>query len=433
MKYSLWLAGLGLFCAPGVYADNAQTEDVNMMWIVAASALVFFMQAGFAFLESGMSRAKNSVNVLMKNYLDMCLGTLIFWCVGYGLMFGNNPSGWFGSSNFFYSSDSLGDYGFILFQLMFASTAVTIASGAMAERTKFAGYLWGALLIAAIIYPIFGAWAWNPQGWLNQMGFKDFAGSSVVHSIGAWCALAGIMVLGPRLGRFDKEGKPRDIRGHNLNLVVLGGFILWFGWFGFNAGSSLQANLSLGRIALNTQLAAAAGAVGALLWFALRGKPILLTDTVNGSLAGLVAITAGCNAMEPHYAILTGLVGGFLCCLASRWMLAMGLDDVVGAVPVHGIGGVWGTLAAGLFFIDNPFNLDIILVQICGILVCFIWGFGSALLMYTLIARILGLRASSQEEQRGLDLAEHAEVGYPEFQADIAYNLERASQIEARP
>ncbi len=403
---------------------NALADDaamaVNTLWVVIAGALVFFMQAGFALLESGMARSKNAVNVVMKNYMDVCVGSLVFWAIGFGLMFGVNESGFFGASHLFPSLEDPWQLTFLLFQTMFAATATTIASGAMAERTRYMGYLVGAMLITAVIYPVFGSWAWGGffggKGWLAEQGFIDFAGSTVVHSVGAWCALAGIMVVGPRLGRFDPAtGQARTIPGHNLGMVALGGFILWLGWFGFNAGSTLQANASLGKIALNTHLAACAGAVGTLLCRVLTGKPVLLTLTVNGSIGGLVAITAGCATMSPAHAILTGAVAGALVVI-GMWMLEqLQLDDAVGAIPVHGFAGVWGTLAAGLFFVDDPFSLQRVWVQAVGVAAAFLWAFPLAFAMYWLLEKTIGLRASNLQQQRGLDYAEHHETGYPEF------------------
>ena len=416
-----------------VFADDIADLSAasNMVWLVTASALVFLMQAGFALLESGMSRSKNSLNVVMKNYMDVCIGTLIFWALGYGLMFGSNPSGLIGTDLFLINDSDPTTYGTLLFQTMFAATAVTIASGAMAERTRFDAYLVGAVIITAAIYPIFGSWVWNADGWLAKMGFIDFAGSTVVHSVGAWCALAGVIILGPRLGRFNKSGKPREIRGHSLTLVALGGFILWFGWFGFNGGSTLSASVDIGLINLNTQLAAAAGACASMLLAVLMRKPILLSDTINGSLAGLVAITAGCASMLPLYAVVTGGIGGIICMLGSQVMLKIRLDDVVGAVSVHGFAGAWGTLAAGMFFTGNMFDGKLITVQLIGIGACFIWTFSCALIMYFVIDIFMGLRAPAQHEQRGLDLSEHAEIGYPEFNSgDIAYTTDRASNMD---
>jgi Amt family ammonium transporter len=247
--------------------------SMDTVWVITAGALVFFMQAGFAFVESGMCRSKNAVNVIMKNYTDVCFGSLVFWMVGYGLMFGSNASGWFGTDRFFLQDEKPEDFGFLFFQTMFAATAVTIASGAMAERTKYWAYIAGSVVIIGLIYSVYGSWAWGSHyegtGWLSEMGFIDFAGSTVVHSIGGWSALAGIIVLGPRLGKFGPDGKVRNIPGHNLSSVALGGFILWLGWFGFNAGSTVAATVDIGLIALNTHLAAAAGAVGAVLMMAL--------------------------------------------------------------------------------------------------------------------------------------------------------------------
>ena len=242
----------------------ALRADTDMVWLIAAGALVFFMQAGFALLESGMSRSKNAINVIMKNYCDMCFGAIAFWAVGYGLMFGTNPSGWIGTDHFALHLVTEGQYGMLFFQMMFAATAATIVSGAIAERTKFAAYIVGSVVITGLTYPVFGAWAWGSMhggtGWLKELGFIDFAGSTVVHSVGGWAALAAIIMVGPRLGRFDAKGVARPVLGHNLTSVALGGFILWLGWFGFNGGSVLSANPAATSLVLvNTCLAAAAG------------------------------------------------------------------------------------------------------------------------------------------------------------------------------
>jgi len=417
------------FVSPVYAADTVMELKINTLWIAIAAILVFFMQAGFALLESGMSRSKNAINVMMKNYMDVCLGSLIFWLVGFGVMFGSNSSGFFGQDHFALINANAWDYTFLLFQTMFAATAVTICSGAMAERTRYDAYLIAASLIIAIIYPVFGSWVWGGfyggSGWLAELGFIDFAGSTVVHSIGAWCALAGIIVLGPRLGRFDPDtGKARDIPGHNLSLVALGGFILWLGWFGFNGGSTLAADSVIGFIILNTHLAAAAGAVGALLSSRFFGSPILLTATINGSIAGLVSITAGCATMTPIFAIITGLIAGAISVWGANWLLKLKLDDVVGAIPVHGFAGVWGTLAAGIFITDDLFNFNQALIQLIGIIIAFFWAFFSALIVFYLIDKTIGLRASSEHEQQGLDFTEHDEVGYPEFNKTVTYNKE---------
>ena len=428
-RHLLFLALMGV--AP--LSQAASDEAINTAWVVTASALVFFMQAGFALLESGMSRAKNAVNVMMKNFMDGAVGSLVFWLVGFGLMFGSNLTGWIGQSHFAPDSGAPWDFTFLLFQMMFAATAATIASGAMAERTRYGAYLAGAVIICGVIYPVFGSWAWGGayggQGWLAKLGFIDFAGSTVVHSVGAWCALAGILVLGPRLGRFAPDGSPRLIPGHNLSLVTLGAFILWVGWFGFNAGSTLKVDVNLGLIALNTHLAAAAGAVGAVLALRSTSSPVLLTTTVNGALGGLVGITAGCASMAPGFAILTGLIAGFVVVYGMALMDTLRLDDVVGAVPVHGMAGGWGTGAAGLFFSGDLFNPDRVMIQLLGSAVAFIWAFPLALLMYFALAKTIGLRVPMQHEQRGLDFSEHAESGYPEFSQSVTFD---ASELGRR-
>ncbi|MPS48744.1 ammonium transporter [Methylobacillus sp.] len=406
-----------------------QALAVDSVWVAISGALVFMMQAGFAMLESGMTRAKNAVNVMMKNYMDLAVGALLFWLVGYGLMFGSNPSGWIGTDHFALAHGNDWGASMLFFQVMFAATAATIVSGAMAERTNFIAYLLGACGIMALIYPVFGSWAWNEHGWLKQMGFIDFAGSTVVHSVGAWCALAGIMVLGPRLGRFGSKGEVHMIPGHNLSLVAMGGFLLWFGWFGFNGGSTLAAGVEIGPILLNTHMAGAAGAVGALLVALAMRRPILMAYVVNGSLGGLVAITAGCASMDVPFAVLTGFIGGIVTMLGVWALEKLRLDDVVGAVAVHGFSGVWGTVAAGLFLKDNMFDLNQVLVQMIGVAVAFVWVFLSALLMYGLLARTIGLRVSTMHEQRGLDITEHGEVGYPEFNREAAYQPEHVQHL----
>jgi Amt family ammonium transporter len=414
-----------LLLSPNLHAQETAyslQEHLDIVWVLVAGVLVFFMQAGFALLETGMSRAKNAVNVMMKNYTDVCMASVIFWLIGYSLMFGENNTGFYGFSGLGLAGDSPFDYAYLFFQAMFAATAATICSGAMAERTKYNSYILSAAMLIAVVYPVYGSWVWNGGGWLAQLGFIDFAGSTVVHSIGAWCALAGIIAVGPRLGRFDKRtGETRPIQGHNLTLVGIGGFILWFGWFGFNPGSTLAAVPDIASIAINTHLAASAGALGSILTFVLRGKPVLMTSVVNGSLAGLVAITAGCASMTIEFAMITGFVGGIICVLGSDLLLKLQVDDVVGAVPVHGFSGAWGTLAAGMFVTGDLFNVDQIVVQLIGIGAGFLWAFPLSLLIYFLISKTMGLRADSLHEQRGLDVTEHAEIGFPEFQQNQTF------------
>ena len=394
-------------------------------WMILAGALVFFMQAGFALLESGSSRSKNSVNVVMKNFVDACFGSLAFWLIGYGIMFGINENGWFGSSHFAVSNGEPLEYSFIFFQTMFAATAVTIASGAMAERTRYSAYVIGAVFICSLIYPVYGSWVWGSyyegSGWLSEKGFIDFAGSTVVHSVAGWIALAGIIVLGPRIGRFTQDGKTQNILGHNLNSIALGGFILWLGWYGFNAGSTLTAEDNIGMIALNTHLAAAAGVAGAVVTMFILRINQLVTLSINGAIGGLVGITAGCASMTPLYAVITGFIAGGVVIVGTLFLEKLKLDDVVGAVPVHGFAGVWGTLAAGIFYQENMFDISIITIQAQGILAAFVWTFPTALLMYFIIDKLIGLRIDPIGEQRGLDYAEHYEVAYPEFQKEILH------------
>ncbi len=415
-------------------AEMPSKEAIDAIWLAMAAALVFFMQAGFALLESGLARTKNCINVVMKNYTDVCIGSVFFWLVGFGLMFGANPTGWFGTSGFALHGGESWDYSFLLFQTMFAATAATIASGAMAERTRFPAYLFASAMITAFIYPVFGSWAWGSHysgnGWLAEKGFIDFAGSTVVHSVGGWCALAGIMVVGPRLGRFDPQGRARTISGHNLNFVALGGFILWFGWFGFNGGSTIGADVNIGLINLNTQLAASAGASTTLLICLLSKAPITVPAVVNGSLAGLVGITAGCATMEPVWAIVTGASASVVTFWGERLLLRSRLDDVVGAVAVHAFAGAWGTLCAGAFVTGNLFNVEVLLVQALGVGVCFIWSFATALVLFKALDLIGSLRADPQHEQRGLDFTEHAEVAYPEFLQHSFYNKNNLEKVE---
>jgi len=398
-------------------------EYQNIAWIIWAGVLVFFMQAGFALLESGSVRAKNAVNVMMKNYTDMCIGGLAFYLVGFGLIMGTNNSGFVGTDNFMPTALSNMDWALMFFQMMFAATAVTIASGAMAERVSFFGYAIAACLICLFIYPVFASWVWGGyfggSGWLAERGFIDFAGSTVVHSIGGWLALAGVLVIGPRLGRFAPDGTPRLIAGHNMTLLALGGFILWFGWFGFNAGSTLSITGDIGLIAVNTFVAAVSAVVSYMLISRTLNKAILLSDSVNASLIGLVSITAGCATTTPLFSIIIGAVAAVVYILSTQALLKLKIDDVVSAVAVHGFGGVWGTLAAGLFYTGDLFNLSRLGVQALGVGVALVWALGLGLIMYKLIDLSFGLKASRLHEQRGLDYTEHAELGYPEFQKQM--------------
>ncbi|WP_278395792.1 ammonium transporter [Acinetobacter venetianus] len=434
MKSIILILPFLLFLSSQVSAQPVQNIQeirisLDSVWVVVGGILVFFMQAGFALIESGSVRSKNTVNVLMKNYMDMCIGGLVFWLFGFGLMFGLNQTGWVGLSHFM--PDALDDWhwNLLFFQMMFAATATTIASGAMAERIHFMAYVVSAIIVSGVIYPIFGSWAWGGlfggDGWLKALGFIDFAGSTVVHSIGGWVALAGIIILGPRLGRFGRKGQSHFLAGHNLPLVALGGFILWFAWFGFNAASTVSASVSIGRIALNTHLAACAAAATYMILALIQSKAVLIRYTINASLAGLVAITAGCATMSPLYAVITGAFAGLLITFVPQLLEKMQLDDVVDAVAVHGVCGAWGTIAAGIFLESNPFNLNVIGVQAMGVGAAFIWGFGVAFIMFKVLDKVLGgLRVSQQHEQRGLDYTEHAELSYPEFQRDLTFETD---------
>ena len=409
-------------------ADNAAAIETvqihaDYLWTLIAACLVFFMQAGFAMVEAGFTRAKSAVNILMKNLMDFSMGSITFWAVGFGLMFGATSTGWLGTSGFFLSDFTPGGdpwvLAFWMFQAVFAATAATIVSGAMAERTKFVGYLSYSALLTAFIYPIFGSWAWgslyNGNGWLEGLGFIDFAGSTVVHSVGGWVALAGAIVLGPRIGKFAKDGKVKPIPGHNLPLAALGVFILWLGWFGFNPGSTTAANKDIAMIFVNTNLAAAAGAILAMITaWAKFGKPDA-SMSLNGALAGLVGITAPCATVSPLSAIIIGAVAGCLVVLSVLFFDKIKVDDPVGAISVHGVCGAWGTLAAGIFNMGGT-SAKIIGVQLLGIGSCFVWAFGTGFVMFKLIEKTVGLRVSPEEELEGLDYSEHRANAYPDFQ-----------------
>ena len=395
----------------------------DYVWTLVAAALVFFMQAGFALVEAGFTRAKNAVNIMMKNLMDFSVGSLAFWAIGFGLMFGVSNSGWLGTSGFFLSDFSPdGDpwvLAFWMFQVVFAATAATIVSGAMAERTKFVGYLIYSVFISALIYPIFGSWAWGSlfhgNGWLEGFGFIDFAGSTVVHSVGGWAALAGTIVLGPRLGKYTKDGRIKPILGHNIPLAALGVFILWLGWFGFNPGSTTAASKDIAMIFVNTNLAAAAGAVLAMITSWIKfGKPDV-GMSLNGALAGLVAITAGCANVSPTSSIIIGAIAGIIVVFAVIMFDRIKVDDPVGAISVHGVNGAWGTLAAGIFNMGGT-SAKIIGVQLVGIAACFIWTFTAAYILFKVIDMTIGLRVSAEEEAKGLDLVEHAGNSYPDFE-----------------
>ncbi|HEQ71521.1 MAG TPA: ammonium transporter, partial [Spirochaetia bacterium] len=373
IKKIVLLVGLALFVLSAVVAfgqegsETVTTEEgetvavdpggtsADFIWLLVAAFLVFFMQAGFAMVETGFTRAKNSTNILMKNLLDFSIGSLVFFFIGWGIMYGKDAfGGLLGFSDFAVTSADPGkaggyyQYASWLFQVVFAATAATIVSGAMAERTNFKAYLIYSVVISTLIYPVTGHWIWNSEGWLAQNHFIDFAGSTVVHSVGGWAALMGAIMLGPRIGKYTADGRPKAIAGHNLPLAALGVFILWLGWFGFNPGSTLKFANNIGHIAVTTNLAAAGGAVAALLtiWF-ISGKPDA-SMALNGVLAGLVAITAPSADVSPVSAVLIGLIAGVLVVLSVLFIdKVLKIDDPVGAVSVHGVCGVFGTLAVG--------------------------------------------------------------------------------------
>lgn len=398
---------------------------IDNMWLLIAGFMVMFMQPGFAMVEAGFTRSKNTANILMKNLMDFSIGSLLYWIIGFGLMYGDSLGGFIGIPDLFFMSDGFGDnyadYADLFFQTVFAATAATIVSGAMAERTEFKAYLIFSIVITVLIYPTSGHWTWG-GGWLSQLGFHDFAGSSIVHSVGAWVGLAGAAIIGPRLGKYGKDGKAKAIPGHNLALGALGVFILWFGWFGFNPGSQLAAAgtdnaVAIAHIAVTTNLAAAAGAVAAMLvsWF--RYKRPALSISLNGALAGLVAITAGCDAVDPVGAVLIGTMAGIILPFAVEFFdKVLKIDDPVGAISVHGVSGAFGTLAVGLFSTSEGlfygFGAKLLGIQAIGVLAIFVWAAGTGFILFTILKKIKVLRASKRVEEEGLDIYEHGEGAF---------------------
>ena len=416
---SLPVLGFAEDAAP-LTADTVQ-NNLNFVWTLVAAFLVFLMQAGFAMVEAGFTRAKNACNIMMKNMMDFSVGAIAFWAIGFGLMFGTT-NGFFGTSDFFFGGavgdDAPWNYAFWMFQVVFAATAATIISGAVAERTKFSAYLVYSVFVSALVYPVFGSWAWGSlyhgNGWLEGLGFIDFAGSSVVHSVGGWLALAGAIVVGPRIGKYGKDGKVRPIPGHNIPIAALGVFLLWFGWYGFNPGSTTTGDTSIALIAVTTTLAAAAGAVAAMLATWMKFGKSDIGMTCNGALAGLVGITAGCANVSPLSAVIIGLVAGVLVLFSVLFFDKIKVDDPVGAISVHGVCGAWGTLAAGLF--DSAgFSMKVVGFQLVGIAACFAWAFIAGLIVFKLIDIVIGMRVTQEEEMAGLDFSEHGASAYPDF------------------
>ena len=406
---------------------------INIVWVFLGAVMVMLMQAGFAILEAGLTRQKNCNNVLMKNIMDFAIGSIIFLVVGFGLMFGESLGGIVGITGFIDPTslnlsqfEALSPTVFIFFQTVFCATAATIVSGAMAERTKFSSYLIYTLVISLVIYPISGHWIWG-GGFLSKMGFIDYAGSTAVHSVGGWAALMGAVVLGPRMGKYNRDGSTNAIPGHNIMMATLGVFILWFCWFGFNPGSSLEAAGYIGHIAMTTNLSACAGALVAMfLTWKKYGKPDV-SMTLNGILAGLVAITAGCHIVSLYGAIAIGAVGGILVVYGCEILdQKLHVDDPVGAVGVHCLNGVWGTLAVGLFACNTPASegtlglffgggTALLITQLIGVIIVAVWVCSMSFIMFTLIKKTVGLRVTPQEELAGLDLGEHGSEAYPDF------------------
>jgi ammonium transporter, Amt family len=427
-------------------AETLESEGpgvaLDFVWILICGCLVFSMHAGFSMLESGFSRSKNVTNVLMKNIMAYAVGGIAFFFIGYVLLLGSDFNGLLGTDGFMLLGDFY-DVSTILlwfFMMVFAATSATIVSGAVAERTKFSVFIIVVIAMTAFIYPIYGHWIWG-GGWLATSDFMvdlaggygamDFAGSGVVHAVGGFVALAGCLIIGPRIGKYSQDGKPNPIPGHSTTLAVLGALILWFGWFGFNAGSTLSAyELRISVIAVNTNLAAAAGAVVAMAITWIKFGKADLAMTVNGAIAGLVGITAGCAWVAPWASLLIGGVAGAIVCYAFWFLERRGVDDVVGAISVHAFGGIWGLLALGIFA-DGTYgnyttdglmitgllygNPGFFAVQLISAAVCLLWALGLGLLLFYGLKRIMGVRVSAEEEMEGLDLAEHGTLTYPEF------------------
>ena len=399
---------------------GAIKDDMGMLWMLLSGILVFFMQAGFTLVESGMTRSKNAVNIAMKNLLDIAVGSLTYWFVGYSLMYGDTTNGWF-----FWSGIMQGEGADLFFQTMFAATAATIVSGAIAGRTKYSTYVIFSIVMTAIIYPIAGGWQWQGSGWLTELGFIDFAGSSIVHAVGGFAALVAAYMVGPRIGKFI-DGKVMPIPGHNQILATLGVFILWLGWFGFNGGSQLAWGgddaVAASTVVLITNLAAAAGALGALIttwiWY---GKPHL-AQSLNGALAGLVSITAGCGNMSASGAVLAGLIGGVIVVFSIEIIeKKLKIDDAIGAASVHGVVGFWGTIVIGLWGVDGDTKIGLfngggsaqLIAQLTGGLAYAVWAVVLSFIVFGILKKTVGLRVTEEEEVAGLDISEHGSIAYP--------------------
>ena len=415
-------------------------SELYGVWFLIGAALVFFMQAGFCMVETGFTRAKNAGNIIMKNLMDFCLGTIMFIALGFGLMMSENYLfGFMGVPSFQIFTDYANfPWSIFIFNLVFCATAATIVSGAMAERTKFSAYLIYSAIISAIVYPIEAGWVWNAQGWLFKLGFIDFAGSAVIHTVGGVSAFIGIIFLGPRVGKYvtdKKTGKviAKAIPGHNLTIGALGVFILWFGWYGFNGAAATKLN-GLGGLAsifVTTTIAPAVASVVTMFYTWIRnGKPDV-SMTLNASLAGLVGITAGCATLDAFGAILVGLGSGFFVVLAVEFIdIKLKLDDPVGAVAVHGVNGVWGTIAVGLFAVDGGLiyggGFRLLGIQVLGIVCIIIWTAITMTIAFSVIKKLHGLRVSREEEVLGLDTSEHGLASsYADFMPTVMTTSEK--------
>ena len=410
-------------------------SSVDTIWVLFGAVLVFSMQAGFTLVEAGMTRLKNSGNIIMKNMMDLCLGSIVYWIIGFGIMFGTDLVGIIGIPDFFVRGDydsSFSTYAFLIFQTVFCATAATIVSGAMAERTKFSAYLLYSVIISAVIYPISGHWIWG-GGWLSQLGFHDFAGSTAVHMVGGVAALVGAKILGPRIGKYDANGKSKAIPGQSIPFAALGVFILWFGWFGFNGASTVCATgddalYAMGLIFVNTNLAAATAAAATMFttWKAY-GKPDV-SMTLNGALAGLVGITAGCDAVNPVGAFFIGLICGILVVAAVEVIdKVLKVDDPVGAVSVHGVCGAAGTILTGIFATDGGLfyggGFAYTMTQILGVVAVAAYVAVVMGIVFLIIRATVGLRVTAEEEIMGLDVTEH---GLPPYTNDFKAMFETA-------
>lgn len=417
-------------------------SSVDTIWVLLASALVFFMQAGFAMVETGFTRAKNAANIIMKNLMDFCIGSVAFWVVGFGLMFGASISGIVGTPDFFLQGNYDSTFptaAFFIFQTVFCATAATIVSGAMAERTKFSAYCIYSLVISAIIYPVSGHWIWG-GGWLSQLGFHDFAGSTAVHMAGGVAALIGAYLLGPRIGKYTSDGEVNAIPGHNLTIGALGVFILWFAWFGFNGGSTVSATgddalLAMSNIFVNTNLAAATAACGTMIITWIRYKKPDVSLTLNGALGGLVAITAGCDLVNTFGAFAIGLIASFVTVFGIELLDKKAkIDDPVGAVGVHCFCGATGTILTGVFAVEGGLayggGIHMVAIQALGVVSVAAWVGVTITIVFQTIKHTIGLRVSEEEEIMGLDVHEHAiESSYADFMPVMSNNVIRMEPV----